>query len=339
MLKEGTRAEIDGTPPVKEGEEVRLKIAEPHQFNLSDGVARVGGYPVVVGGGISYVGQEHKVRIERAGRTTAYATLLDAKPKALEIPQDPAEFEIPEFDREVGERLELEDRSRNRRGRTARTPKKAGGGEAGGVPVEGEADAPARPRRSPWRRRPTPRRRPRARRPLRPSRKRRRGTRGGRGRTKKPADRGDVGQRRRAPRRRPSPRRREDKPAPKPRRRRAPAKPKAGCRGAGAAEVPASAERRRAGGQAQAAPPHPRRPKPKDGAPPPPRRRPLPPAPRSPKRAGGLFSRLLGRVTAGSDLCASAQGGPDAAGRPVLLFFCRPHPRASFCAGVRSCTR
>ena len=125
MLKEGTRAEIDGTPPVKEGEEVRLKIAEPHQFNLSDGVARVGGYPVVVGGGISYVGQEHKVRIERAGRTTAYATLLDAKPKALEIPQDPAEFEIPEFDREIGERLELEDRSRNRRGRTARTPKKA----------------------------------------------------------------------------------------------------------------------------------------------------------------------------------------------------------------------
>ena len=101
-----------------------LKIAEPHQFNLSDGVARVGGYPVVVAGAIYYIGQEHKVRIERAARTTAYATLLDAKPKALEMPQDPAEFEIPEFDREVGERLELEDRSRNRRGRTGRTPKK-----------------------------------------------------------------------------------------------------------------------------------------------------------------------------------------------------------------------
>ena len=186
MLKEGTRAEIDGTPPVKDGEEVGLKIAEPHQFNLSDGVARVGGYPVVVGGGISYVGQEHKVRIERAGRTTAYATLLDAKPKALEIPQDPAEFEIPEFDREIGERLELRNRSRNRRGRTARTPKKAAEAkpaasrsrakpaaaeaeaeptEADAVaeaPVEGDEAAAAKP-------------------------KRRRGTRGGRGRTRKPA--------------------------------------------------------------------------------------------------------------------------------------------------------
>ena len=284
VLKEGTRAEIDGTPPVKDGEEVRLKIAEPHQFNLSDGVARVGGYPVVVGGGISYVGQEHKVRIERAGRTTAYATLLDAKPKALEIPQDPAEFEIPEFDREIGERLELEDRSRNRRGRTARTTKKAGepkpaasrsrtkaadaeaeaepvdADAAAEAPAEGDEAAAAKP-------------------------KRRRGTRGGRGRTKKPAtaatsSNGDE------PEAAAEPEAAEEKPAPKPRRRRAPAKPKAD------AETPASAS---ANGDEPEAKPRPRR-----------RTRTTktkeetavveaPPAPaEEPKRTGGLFCRLLG---------------------------------------------
>ena len=284
VLKEGTRAEIDGTPPVKDGEEVRLKIAEPHQFNLSDGVARVGGYPVVVGGGISYVGQEHKVRIERAGRTTAYATLLDAKPKALEIPQDPAEFEIPEFDREIGERLELEDRSRNRRGRTARTTKKAGEAKpaasrsrakaadaeaeaepvdadaAAEAPAEGDEAAAAKP-------------------------KRRRGTRGGRGRTKKPAtaatsSNGDE------PETAAESEVAEEKPAPKPRRRRAPAKPKAD------AETPTAAS---ANGDEPEAKPTPRRrtrtTKPKQET----AVVEAPPAPaEEPKRTGGLFSRLLG---------------------------------------------
>jgi ribonuclease G len=118
VVSEGTPAEIDGTPAVKEGEELRLKISEPHTFNLTDGVARVGGYPVVVGGAITYVGQEHRVRIERASKTVAYATLLDARAMAIELPQDPAGFEIPEFDREIGERLELDDRTRGRRRRT-----------------------------------------------------------------------------------------------------------------------------------------------------------------------------------------------------------------------------
>ncbi len=118
VVSEGTPAEIDGTPAVKEGEELRLKISEPHTFNLTDGVARVGGYPVVVGGAITYVGQEHRVRIDRASKTVAYATLLDARAMAIELPQDPAGFEIPEFDREIGERLELDDRTRGRRRRT-----------------------------------------------------------------------------------------------------------------------------------------------------------------------------------------------------------------------------
>jgi ribonuclease G len=124
VTREGTRAEVDGDAlPLKDGEERSLKISEPHMYNLTDGVARVdGGYPVVVGGAIGYVGQQHKVRIDRATRTTAYATLLDAKPTAIDLPPEPGDYELPEFEREVGERLELEQRQRPRARR--KTPAK-----------------------------------------------------------------------------------------------------------------------------------------------------------------------------------------------------------------------
>ena len=167
VVEEGTRLEVDGADmPVKEGDETKLRIDEPHMFNLSDGVARLNGYQVIVGGAISYVGQEHRVRIDRATRTIAYATLLDAKPAPIELPPEPGEFELPDFEREVGERLELEERTRGRRRRTATTTatsstrRKAGAKEdaadeeAASAPevveagAEGEdADAEAKPKR------------------------------------------------------------------------------------------------------------------------------------------------------------------------------------------------
>ena len=167
VVEEGTRLEVDGADmPVKDGDETKLRIDEPHMFNLSDGVARLNGYQVIVGGAISYVGQEHRVRIDRATRTIAYATLLDAKPAPIELPPEPGEFELPDFDREVGERLELEERTRGRRRRTATTTatsgtrRKAGADEdaadeeAASAPevveaaADGEdADAEAKPKR------------------------------------------------------------------------------------------------------------------------------------------------------------------------------------------------
>ena len=195
-------------------------------YNLTDGVARLdGGYPVVVGGAIGYIGQQHKVRIDRATRTTAYATLLDAKPTAIDTPPEPGDYELPEFDREVGERLELEER--RGRARAARRPAKTtaavtdreprGGGRRagrrgrGGAPSRGAGRARSRPPRRPpaearrraagdrgrcrggdrGRRTPTswtPR--PRARRAT-AKRRRRRGKRGGRGRSKAAATDGD----------------------------------------------------------------------------------------------------------------------------------------------------
>jgi predicted RNA-binding protein with TRAM domain len=126
VIDEGTRAEMDGDGlPVKEGEEATLVISEPHMFNLSDGVARLNGYQVVVGGAIGYVGEEHRVRIDRAMRSVAFATLLDAKPAAIELPPEPGDFELPDVDREIGERLELEERTRGRRRRTGTTTLKS----------------------------------------------------------------------------------------------------------------------------------------------------------------------------------------------------------------------
>ncbi|MDX6552445.1 MAG: ribonuclease, partial [Gaiellales bacterium] len=127
VVAEGSRAEINGDNlPVKEGEEQMLRIAEPHMFNMSDGVARLNGYPVVIGGAINYVGQDHRVRIERAMKTMAFATLLDAKPMPIELPPEPGDLELPDLDREAGDRLELEDRTRGRRPRrTTTTPSRS----------------------------------------------------------------------------------------------------------------------------------------------------------------------------------------------------------------------
>ncbi len=137
VIREGSRAEIDGDGlPFADGDERTVKISEPHMYNITDGVARVdGGYPVVVGGAIGYVGQQHKVRIDRATRTVAYATLLDAKPTAIDLPPEPGDYELPEFDREVGERLELEQRTRPRTRR--KTPAKP----AAAAAATTEADA------------------------------------------------------------------------------------------------------------------------------------------------------------------------------------------------------
>ena len=137
VIREGSRAEIDGDGlPFADGDERTVKISEPHMYNITDGVARIdGGYPVVVGGAIGYVGQQHKVRIDRATRTAAYATLLDAKPTAIDLPPEPGDYELPEFDREVGERLELEQRTR------PRTRRKAPAKPAAAAAATAEADA------------------------------------------------------------------------------------------------------------------------------------------------------------------------------------------------------
>jgi ribonuclease G len=122
VLREGARGDVDGNGmPVADGDEVRVKISEPHMYNTTDGIARMdGGYQVVVGGAIGYIGQQQRIRIERATRTGAWASLLDAKATAVDLEPEIDYYELPELEREVGERLELEQRTRPRR--TTRKP-------------------------------------------------------------------------------------------------------------------------------------------------------------------------------------------------------------------------
>jgi ribonuclease G len=76
LVEAGTRAEIEERAlPFKVGEEVLVKIDEPHMYNANDAVARVDSYIVSVTGGGPFVGERKLVRIERVERAAAVASL------------------------------------------------------------------------------------------------------------------------------------------------------------------------------------------------------------------------------------------------------------------------
>jgi ribonuclease G len=77
MVEQGTREEIEERAlPFKVGEEVLVKIDEPHMYNPDDAVARIDSYIVSVTGGGRFVGQRRLVRIEEVERSAAIASLL-----------------------------------------------------------------------------------------------------------------------------------------------------------------------------------------------------------------------------------------------------------------------
>jgi len=76
VVETGTRDEIEERAlPFKVGEEVLVKIDEPHMYNADDAVARVDSYIVSVTGGGRFVGERKLVRIERVERAAAVASL------------------------------------------------------------------------------------------------------------------------------------------------------------------------------------------------------------------------------------------------------------------------
>ena len=76
LIEAGTRAAIEERAlPFKVGEEVLVKIDEPHMYNADDAVARVDSYIVSVTGGGRFVGERKLVRIERVERAAAVASL------------------------------------------------------------------------------------------------------------------------------------------------------------------------------------------------------------------------------------------------------------------------
>jgi ribonuclease G len=78
VVLEGTRAEVEERAlPFRTGEEVLVKIIEPHMYNVDDAVAKIDGYIITVARAQPYIGDKRLVRIEEVGRTSATARLVD----------------------------------------------------------------------------------------------------------------------------------------------------------------------------------------------------------------------------------------------------------------------
>jgi ribonuclease G len=77
VVESGSREDIEARAlPFKVGEEVLVKIEEPHMYNADDAVARVDSYIVSVSGAGRFVGERKLVRIEEVARAAAVASLL-----------------------------------------------------------------------------------------------------------------------------------------------------------------------------------------------------------------------------------------------------------------------
>jgi ribonuclease G len=77
LVESGGRDAIEQRAlPFEVGDEVLVKIEEPHMYNADDAVARIDSYTVSVSGGGGFVGEQKLVRIERVERTAAVASLL-----------------------------------------------------------------------------------------------------------------------------------------------------------------------------------------------------------------------------------------------------------------------
>jgi ribonuclease G len=76
LVESGRREEIEERAlPFKVGEEVLVRIEEPHMYKADDAIARVDSYIVSVTGGGRFVGERKLVRIERVERAAAVASL------------------------------------------------------------------------------------------------------------------------------------------------------------------------------------------------------------------------------------------------------------------------
>jgi ribonuclease G len=154
VVAEGTLAEIGAqAPPCVAGDELNLPILEPHRFVETDAVSRLSaGYEVQVVGGLPYVGTQQRMRIERATRFAAQASLLDVEPARPVAPGPPPRIaedgevedkisDILEPERRVGERTDVEGRVRRQKRRTAAEQRRERGGRSGGSGSGGSGGA------------------------------------------------------------------------------------------------------------------------------------------------------------------------------------------------------
>jgi ribonuclease G len=80
---EGTREDVEERAlPFREGEELLVKIEEPHMYDEDAGVAKLDGYVISVGGAATLIDQRRIVRIDTVGRSAAQATIVGVPPDA-----------------------------------------------------------------------------------------------------------------------------------------------------------------------------------------------------------------------------------------------------------------
>ena len=71
------REEIeDRALPFKQGEEVLIRIEEPHMYNVDDAIAKIDGYVISISGGGPFVGESKLIKIDEVKRTAAYASIV-----------------------------------------------------------------------------------------------------------------------------------------------------------------------------------------------------------------------------------------------------------------------
>jgi ribonuclease G len=81
VLLEGGRDDVEERAlPFREGEEVLVRIEEPHMYNEDDAVAKLDGYVISVEGAGRLIGEQTMVRIEKVGRSAAEAQLVNPPP-------------------------------------------------------------------------------------------------------------------------------------------------------------------------------------------------------------------------------------------------------------------
>jgi ribonuclease G len=62
--------------PFQPGEELLVKIEEPHMYDEDDAVAKIDGYVISVAAAGRFIGERKLVRIEKVGRTSADAVIV-----------------------------------------------------------------------------------------------------------------------------------------------------------------------------------------------------------------------------------------------------------------------
>jgi ribonuclease G len=96
VLMEGTLEAIaERALPFREGEEVLVKLEEPHMYNEDDAVAKIDGYLISVEGAGRNIGEQRLVRIDRVGRSSAEASLVEVA-GAADADDDDEDDDSPE---------------------------------------------------------------------------------------------------------------------------------------------------------------------------------------------------------------------------------------------------